>query len=97
MLTFEKVLAAFEDYIAEDARVEILITSHGYAVMEWADISQDWDEAQICHIPEDMKDILLGTLDGYLEYKTTLCKRDLTDNERQPIRDQVEKMSDSIQ
>lgn len=97
MLTFEKVLAAFKDYLAEDTRYEILMTSHGYTVMEWASASQDWDSAQICHTPEDMKDVLLDALAGYLEYKLTLCRRDLTDDERQTIQDQVEEMADSIQ
>ena len=30
MLTFEKVMAVFKDYLAEDTRYEIVMTSHGY-------------------------------------------------------------------
>ena len=35
MLTFEKVLAAFKDYLEEDDRYTILMTLHGYTIMEW--------------------------------------------------------------
>ena len=33
MLTFEKVMAVFKDYLAEDTRYEIVMTSHGYTVL----------------------------------------------------------------
>ncbi len=39
MLTFEKVLAAFKDYLEEDDRYTILMTPRGYTIMEW-DASQ---------------------------------------------------------
>ena len=35
MLTFEKVLAAFKDYLEEDDRYTILMTPRGYTIMEW--------------------------------------------------------------
>ncbi len=34
MLTFEKVMEIFKDSLAEDTRYEIVMTSHGYTVLE---------------------------------------------------------------
>lgn len=34
MLTFEKVLAAFKDYLEEDDRYTILMTPRGYTVTQ---------------------------------------------------------------
>jgi len=93
MLTFEKVLSVFKDYLSEDTRYEVLMTSRGYTVMEWDSSQRDWANAQICPTPESMKNILLEAQAGYLEYKTTLCERPLTDSERAMIQGQVEKMS----
>ena len=35
MPTFEKVLTAFKDSFEEDERYTILMTLHGYTIMEW--------------------------------------------------------------
>lgn len=96
MLTFEKVLTGFKDYIDEDKRYEILMTSHGYTVLEWNSSGEDLESATFCPTPERMKECLLGALAGYLEYKTTLCSRNLTSDEWKMIQDQVRKISDSI-
>ena len=97
MLTFEKVLEGFQDYLAEDTRYEILMASRGYVILEWGSSNQTLESAQFCPTPEVMKEALLNALEGYLEYKLTLCNRNLTDDERQMIETQVEKMDDSIQ
>lgn len=97
MLTFENVLAAFKDYLSEDKRYEILLTSHGYIILEWSSSNRDLESATFCPTPQIMKEVLLDDLAGYLEYKTTLCNRDLTDSERQEIQTQIKKMSASIQ
>ena len=97
MLTFEKVLAAFKDYLEEDDRHTILITPRGYTIMEWDTSHQNWAGAEFCATPERMRDLLLDDLTCYLEYKITLCNRSLTDCERQKIQEQVAKMADSLQ
>ena len=51
-MTFEKVLDVFNDYLNKDKRYEILMTSHGYTVMEWDSKQQDWADAQICSNPK---------------------------------------------
>ena len=35
MLTFEKVLAVFADYLQQDPLYEVILTSHGYTLMAW--------------------------------------------------------------
>lgn len=97
MLTFETVLSAFKDYLAEDTRYEVILASRGYVILEWNSNNQELESAEFCPTPEAMKDTLLSDLAGYLEYKLTLCKRELTDEEQEQISIQVDKMSDSIQ
>ncbi len=97
MLTFEKILSVFENYLTEDTMYEVLMTSRGCTVMEWDDKAQDWDSAKICRTPEDLKAILLEAYSGYLAYKITLGHRPMTDDEQRTITTQVEVMDRSIQ
>nr|WP_325240076.1 hypothetical protein [uncultured Oscillibacter sp.] len=96
MLTFEKVLAAFKDYLKEDDRYTILMTPRGYTIMEWDTAQQNWAGAEFCATPEQMRGLLLEDLAGYLEYKITLCDRALTHGERQMIQQQAAKIADSL-
>lgn len=97
MLTFENVLSGFRDYLSEDTLYEVVMTTRGYTVMEWDEKSQDWDCAHLCRTPEDLKGFLLGAYSGHLAYKATLCRRELTDSERQEIKAQVDAMDLRIQ
>lgn len=97
MLTFEKVLSCFKDYLAEDTMYEVLSTSRGYTVMEWDDGAKDWDSAKICRTPEELKDVLLNAYSGYLAYKITLGRRSLTDDERHRINAQADILGKNIQ
>lgn len=78
MLTFEKVLSIFEQFLSENGIYEIVQTSHGYTVLEWDSRAKEWIGVQLCSTPEEMAEILLDNLTGYLEYKATLGRRDLT-------------------
>lgn len=97
MPTFEKIFEGFRGYLAEDTRYEILTASRGYVILEWGSSNQKLESAQFCPTPEVMKEALLNALEGYLEYETTLCNRNLTNEECQNIQEQVEKMDESIQ
>lgn len=97
MITFEQVLSAFRDYLSEDTRYEVLMSSRGYTILEWNSNDRELESATFCPTPDAMKDTLLSALAGYLEYKTTLCRRNLTDDERQAIKAQVDIMDESIQ
>lgn len=78
MLTFEKVLSIFEQFLFENEIYEIVQTSHGYTILEWDSRAKEWIGVQLCSTPEEMAEILLDDLTGYLEYKATLGRRDLT-------------------
>ena len=86
MLTFKKVLEIFGDYLAEDKSYEVLDTSRGYMVVNWENCENDWITAQLCRIPEDLRDVLRFS---YVEYQSFLrtdgYKRDLTGQEEQDI------------
>lgn len=97
MLTFEKVLATFKDYLEEDDRYDILMTPRGYTIMEWDTSHQNWAGAEFCATPEQMRDLLLDDFACFLEYKITLCNRSLEDSERQMIQQQVAEMAESLQ
>ena len=78
MLTFEKVFSVFESFLAENGIYEVVSTSHGHTILEWDSRSQEWISVKLCATPEDMAETLLDDLTGYLEYKATLGRRDLT-------------------
>ncbi len=68
MLTNERVLKIFADYLEKDQALEIVPTRHGYAVMLWDKAGQDWSEVTCCPTPEDLFDKLLDAATGYQEY-----------------------------
>ena len=88
MLTFEKVLDVFKDYLAADGMYEIVMTSHGYTVLEWDAQLGDWTGARRCATPQDMVDALLYGYTGYLEYQATLARRELTKDDLTKIETQ---------
>lgn len=81
MLTFEKVLEVFKDYLASEDMYEIVMTSHGYTILEWDTRQDDWTDAKLCRTPQDMADILLYAYTGNLEYQATLARRELTEDD----------------
>ena len=81
MLTFEKVLEVFKNYLASDDMYEIVMTSHGYTILEWDGQMGDWVSLKLCKTPQDMADTLLCSYEGYLEYQATLERRELTEDD----------------
>lgn len=41
MLTLKKVLEVFQDYLVENTNYEVVLTKHGYTVMQWDEKSKD--------------------------------------------------------
>ena len=80
MLTFEKVLDVFQPFLAEGV-YEIVSTSHGYTILEWDSRCQEWISVKLCSTPDDMAETLLEHLSNYLEYKATLGRRELTEDD----------------
>jgi len=85
MLTFEKVLEVFNEYLAVDTRYELVMTSHGYTVLEWDSRANTWAGEELCTSPEIMRDVLLDNFTGYLEYKVILANGELNEAERARI------------
>ena len=68
MLTNERVLKIFADYLEKDQALEIVPTRHGYAALLWDKAGRDWSEVTCCPMPEDLFDKLLDAATGYQEY-----------------------------
>ena len=87
MLTHEKVLEIFKDYLREDTEYEVVLTSRGYTLMEWESKGEEWSDARFCKTPEVLAEALLDAYEGYLEYKAAYGRRDLTPQEEQGIQE----------
>lgn len=78
MLTFEKVMEVFKEYLAEDNRYEIVMTSHGYTVLEWDSKANTWAGEELCSTPEIMRDVLLDNFTGYMEFKALITDGEIS-------------------
>lgn len=85
MLTFEKVLEVFKEYLEKDNICEVVTTKQGYTVMYWDNKAEDWYAVIYCKTPEDMRDALLDGYSDLQEQQYTLNKRNLTDEEQKSI------------
>ena len=97
MLTFEKVLAAFKDYLEEDDCCTVLMTPRGYTILEWDDSCQNWTEAEFCATLEIMRDLLLTDFTCYLKNKITSCERPLKDDEQGEVQQRVNEIAALLQ
>ena len=68
MLTFEKVLEIFADYLKEDPYAEVVRTRHCYALMMWDPAAHDWNDVIPCETPEELFDEILEQSDRYWSY-----------------------------
>lgn len=85
MLTFEKVLEVFKDYLDNDEMYEVVTTSHGYTLLEWDPQCGEWTGVKLCPTPETLTDALMYGYTGLLEYRATLGRRELTDGDRAQV------------
>ena len=90
MLTFEKVLSVFDPFLAENGIYEIVQTSHGHTILEWDSRSREWISVKLCATPDGMAETLLEHMSNYLEYKATLGRRELTEDDLSQVAEQVE-------
>ena len=96
MLTFEKVMAVFKDYLEEDTRYEIVMTSHGYTVLEWDSTANAWIGEELCTTPEIMRDVLLDDFTGYMEYKAIIANGEVSEAEQKQILAQRQKFIERL-
>ena len=87
MMTFEKILEVFKDYLAEDSNCEVVLTKHGYTVLQWDEKSKDWYGVEYCETPEDLRDELLSSYRMSEAQKVTKTKRELTEEETRKIQE----------
>ncbi len=92
MLTYDKILNVFEDYLQQDPLYEIVSTSHGYTLLAWEPDREEWYNAQILKTPNAMLNALLETYSSYLEDKITQNERDLTPQEQAQIDSQCKQL-----
>ncbi len=86
MLTFDKVLEVFEEYIKQDTLCEIVTTSRGYTVMYWDSRQEEWYGVEFCKTPEVMRDALLQGYFNHREEIITNNDRELTNIEVKEIK-----------
>ena len=65
MLSFENVLDCFEPVI-QSGICEVLITRHGYVVMEWDEEEREWFNFTHCDTPEALREAILSAYEGHL-------------------------------
>lgn len=97
MLTFEKVMEVFKDYLDEDTWYEIVMTSRGYTVLEWDSRANTWTGEELCATPEIMRDVLLDCFTGYLEYKAIIASGEITKAEQEWITAQRQTLLEKLQ
>ena len=88
MLTFEKVLEIFKDYLALDTELEVCKSRYGYIRVEFDEISgiPDYCSGVVCRTPEELFNVLLDDLQGYEEIRLTKGQRDTTAEDLETLR-----------
>ena len=79
MLTFEKVLEIFADYLAADKTIEVYISRHGCVRVEF-DQDFHYCTGEVCHTPRELFDLLSDDYRTYLEIELTKGRRELTED-----------------
>ena len=80
MLTFEKVLEIFADYLAADETIEVYISRHGCVRVEF-DQNFHYCTGEVCHTPKELFDLLADDYRTYLEIELTKGKREVTEDD----------------
>lgn len=86
MLTFEKVLAVFADYLQQDPLYEVILTNHGYTLMAWEPSRNEWYSAEFTATPKILLDRLIDAYASFLEDQITENERELTPLETADIK-----------
>jgi len=92
MLTFEKVLSVFDEYLQQDPLYEVVLTSHGYTLMAWEPRRNQWYTAEIMETPEVLLDTLLCKCAEFLEDQVTDSERDLSPAEQAEINERCRRL-----
>ena len=83
MLTFEKVLEIFADYLTAAETIEVYISRHGCVRVEF-DQDFHYCSGEVCHTPKELFNLLADDYRTYVEIELTKGRRELTeDDERE--------------
>ena len=85
MLTFEKVLSVFHDYLEADPMYEVVLTGQGYTLLAWEPARNDWYNAKLAATPGILLEKLIEAYAGFQEDQITESERDLTPSEAAEI------------
>ena len=88
MLTFEKVLTVFADYLQQDPLYEVILTSHGYTLMAWEPERSQWYSAEFMATPINLMNSLLDAYVNFREDQITGNDRDLTRQEEDELKEE---------
>lgn len=66
MLSFENVLDCFA-LVIQTGICEVLLTRHGYVVMEWDEEEHEWFNVTHCDTPEALCEAILLAYEGHLQ------------------------------
>ena len=94
MMTFEKVLEVFNDYLNKDSVLEVVNTKRGYTVMIWDEKDEQWFGVEHCKAPELLRDALLDGYRDFLEQQLTHNRGSLTETEILDIQNRCEQLYD---
>lgn len=98
-MTFKKVLKVFHDFLESDPMYEVITTSHGYALMEWDETQEDWNNCWHLATPEIMLERLLDAYEMFLMWKTLrgTDREELTSDEQNVIDEQCQQMQEKCE
>ena len=74
MLTFEKVLEIFADYLTADETIEVYISRHGCVRVEF-DQDFHYCSGEVCHTPKELFDLLA---EGYRTVRDQIHRLNLS-------------------
>lgn len=94
MMTFEKVLEVFKEYLSQDEVLEVVNTKRGYTVMFWETKEEQWYGVEHCKTPELLRDALLEGYHDFSEQQLTHNRRNLTATEIADIESRCKQLSD---
>ena len=90
MLTFEKVMEIFNDFLSQDECCEVVMTKRGHVVLDWPSKHNNFLTAVYCGTSEELMESILSTYSSELELRITHGQRDMTEREAAEVEAQCE-------
>ena len=96
MLTFEKVLEIFEDYLVQDMELEVYKSRYGYVCVSFNGSPPDlpYCEGDVCRTPEELFDHLLVEHESFASIQLTKGRREENEADEEQVRRLCQKYLD---